>query len=126
MLYSNEARLNKNGKLSYGSEETRKVYTILNPLKGSYKELEDKLKKLLEVNNTSILKVKFSNGDTLYLSCTSLEDLDIVVYDSLEDAIGRKTDTCNVAVGNARKWDDSMDKYTNMDISVCGAIRKGL
>lgn len=126
MLYSNEARLNKNGKLSYGSEETRKVYTILNPLKGSYKELEDKLKKLLEVNNTSILKVKFSNGDTLYLSCTSLEDLDIVVYDSLEDAIGRKTDTCNVTVGNARKWDDSMDKYTNMDISVCGAIRKGL
>lgn len=126
MLYSNEARLNKNGKLSYGSEETRKVYTILNPLKGSYKELEDKLKKLLEVNNTSILKVKFSNGDTLYLSCTSLEDLDIVVYDSLDDAIGRKTDTCNVTVGNARKWDDSMDKYTNMDISVCGAIRKGL
>ena len=123
MLYSNEARLNKNGKLSYGSEETRKVYTILNPLKGSYKELEDKLKKLLEVNNTSILKVKFSNGDTLYLSCTSLEDLDIVVYDSLDDAIGRKTDTCNVTVGNARKWDDSMDKYTNMDISVCGAIR---
>jgi len=126
MLYSNEARLNKNGKLSYGSEETRKVYTILNPLKGSYKELEDKLKKLLEVNNTSILKVKFSNGDTLYLSCTSLEDLDIVIYDSLDDAIGRKTDTCNVTVGNARKWDDSMDKYTNMDISVCGAIRKGL
>lgn len=126
MLYSNEARLNKNGKLSYGSEETRKVYTILNPLKGSYKELEDKLKKLLEVNNTSILKVKFSNGDTLYLSCISLEDLDIVIYDSLDDAIGRKTDTCNVTVGNARKWDDSMDKYTNMDISVCGAIRKGL
>ena len=126
MLYSNEARLNKNGKLSYGSEETRKVYTILNPLKGSYKELEDKLKKLLEVNNTSILKVKFSNGDTLYLSCTSLEDLDIVIYDSLDDAIGRKTDTCNVTVGNARKWNDSMDKYTNMDISVCGAIRKGL
>lgn len=126
MLYSNEARLNKNGKLSYGSEETRKVYTILNPLKGSYKELEDKLKKLLEVNNTSIIKVKFSNGDTLYLSCTSLEDLDIVIYDSLDDAIGRKTDTCNVTVGNARKWDDSMDKYTNMDISVCGAIRKGL
>lgn len=126
MLYSNEARLNKNGKLSYGSEETRKVYTILNPLKGSYKELEDKLKKLLEVNNTSILKVKFSNGDTLYLSCTSLEDLDIVIYDSLDDAIGRKTDTCNVTVGNARKWDDSMDKYTNMDISICGAIRKGL
>lgn len=126
MLYSNEARLNKNGKLSYGSEETRKVYTILNPLKGSYKELEDKLKKLLEVNNTSILKVKFSNGDTLYLSCTSLEDLDIVIYDSLDDAIGRKTDTCNVTVGNAKKWDDSMDRYTNMDISVCGAIRKGL
>ena len=126
MLYSNEARLNKNGKLSYGSEETRKVYTILNPLKGSYKELEDKLKKLLEVNNTSILKVKFSNGDTLYFSCTSLEDLDIVIYDSLDDAIGRKTDTCNVTVGNARRWDDSMDKYTNMDISVCGAIRKGL
>ena len=126
MLYSNEARLNKNGKISYGSEETRKVYTILNPMKGSYKELKDKLKRLLEVNNTSILKVKFSNGDTLYLSCTSLEDLDIVVYDSLEDAIGRKTDTCNVTVGNARKWDDSMDRYTNMDISVCGAIRKGL
>lgn len=126
MLYSNEARLNKNGKISYGSEETRKVYTILNPMKGSYKELKDKLKRLLEVNNTSILKVKFSNGDTLYISCTSLEDLDIVVYDSLEDAIGRKTDTCNVTVGNAKKWDDSMDRYTNMDISVCGAIRKGL
>lgn len=126
MLYTNEARITKNGKIVYGSEDTRKLYAIINPLKGSMKELETELRKLLISNNTSILKVKFSNGDTLYFSCISLEDSDIVIYNTLSDAIGKETETCNVTVGRANEWEKCVAKYINTDISICGAIRKGI
>ena len=131
MLYRNEARINKNGTIAFGSNETRKVFTIINPLKGSYTELEDKLKNLLEVNNTVILKIKFSNGETLYFSYIAAGEMtdysyNYVVYKTLEDAIGRETESCNVTVGIARDWPSQNEKYKDLDISICGAIKKGM
>ena len=98
MLYRNEARINKNGTIAFGSNETRKVFTIINPLKGSYTDLESKLKNLLEANNTVILKIKFSNGETLYFSYIAAGEMtdysyNYVVYKTLEDAIGRETES---------------------------------
>lgn len=131
MLYTNEARITKNGKIVYGSEDTRKLYTIINPLKGSMKELETELRKLLISNNTSILKVKFSNGETLYFSYIAAGEMtdysyNYVVYKTLEDAIGRETESCNVTVGIARDWPSQNEKYKDLDISICGAIKKGM
>lgn len=131
MLYRNEARINKNGTIAFGSDETRKVFTIINPLKGSYTELEAKLKNLLEVNNTVILKIKFSNGETLYFSYIAVGEMtdysyNYVVYKTLEDAIGRETESCNVTVGIARDWPSQNEKYKDLDISICGAIKKGM
>ena len=131
MLYRNEARINKNGTIAFGSNETRKVFTIINPLKGSYTELEAKLKNLLEVNNTVILKIKFSNGETLYFSYIAAGEMtdysyNYVVYKTLEDAIGRETESCNVTVGIARDWPSQNKKYKDLDISICGAIKKGM
>ena len=131
MLYSNEARINKNRKIAFGSDETRKVFTIINPLKGSYSDLESKLKNLLEVNNTVILKVKFSSGKVLYFSYISAGEMtdysyNYVVYETLEDAMGRETESCNVTVGIARDWPSQNEKYKNLDISICGAIKKGM
>ena len=131
MLYSNEARINKNRKIVFGSDETRKVFTIINPLKGSYSDLESKLKNLLEVNNTVILKVKFSSGKVLYFSYISAGEMtdysyNYVVYETLEDAIGKKTESCNVTIGIARDWPSQIEKYRDLDISICGAIKKGI
>lgn len=131
MLYRNEARINKNGTIVFGSDETRKVFTIINPLKGSYTELEAKLKNLLEVNNTVILKIKFSNGEILYFSYIAAGEMtdysyNYVVYKTLEDAIGRETESCNVTVGIARDWPSQNEKYKDLDISICGAIKKGM
>lgn len=131
MLYRNEARINKNGTIAFGSNETRKVFTIINPLKGSYTELEAKLKNLLEVNNTVILKIKFSNGEILYFSYIAAGEMtdysyNYVVYKTLEDAIGRETESCNVTVGIARDWPSQNEKYKDLDISICGAIKKGM
>ena len=131
MLYSNEARINKNGKIAFGSDETRKVFTIINPLKGSYSDLESKLKNLLEVNNTVILKVKFSSGKVLYFSYISAGEMadysyNYVVYETLEDAIGKETESCNVTIGVARDWPSQIEKYKDLDISICGAIKKGI
>ena len=131
MLYRNEARINKNGTIAFGSDETRKVFTIINPLKGSYTELEAKLKNLLEVNNTVILKIKFSNGETLYFSYIATGEMtdysyNYVVYKTLEDAIGRETESCNVTVGITRDWPSQNEKYKDLDISICGAIKKGM
>ena len=131
MLYRNEARINKNGTIAFGSNETRKVFTIINPLKGSYTELEAKLKNLLEVNNTVILKIKFSNGETLYFSYIAAGEMtdysyNYVVYKTLEDAIGRETESCNVTVGIVRDWPSQNEKYKDLDISICGAIKKGM
>lgn len=131
MLYRNEARINKNGTIAFGSNETRKVFTIINPLKGSYTELEAKLKNLLEVNNTVILKIKFSNGETLYFSYIAAGEMtdysyNYVVYKTLEDAIGRETESCNVTIGITRDWPSQNEKYKDLDISICGAIKKGM
>ena len=131
MLYRNEARINKNGTIAFGSNETRKVFTIINPLKGSYTELEAKLKNLLEVNNTVILKIKFSNGEILYFSYIAAGEMtdysyNYVVYKTLKDAIGRETESCNVTVGIARDWPSQNEKYKDLDISICGAIKKGM
>lgn len=131
MLYSNEARINKNRKIAFGSDETRKVFTIINPLKGSYSDLESKLKNLLEVNNTVILKVKFSSGKVLYFSYISAGEMtdysyNYVIYETLEDAIGKETESCNVTIGIARDWLSQIEKYKDLDISICGAIKKGI
>lgn len=131
MLYSNEARINKNRKIAFGSDETRKVFTIINPLKGSYSDLESKLKNLLEVNNTVILKVKFSSGKVLYFSYISAGEMtdysyNYVIYETLEDAIGKETESCNVTIGIARDWPSQIEKYKDLDISICGAIKKGI
>lgn len=131
MLYRNEARINKNGTIAFGSNETRKVFTIINPLKGSYTDLESKLKNLLEANNTVILKIKFSNGETLYFSYIAAGEMtdysyNYVVYKTLEDAIGRETESCNVTIGIARDWPSQNEKYKDLDISICGAIKKGM
>lgn len=131
MLYNNEARINKNGKIAFGSDETRKVFTIINPLKGSYSDIESKLKNLLEMNNTVILKVKFSSGKVLYFSYISAGEMtdysyNYVVYETLEDAIGKETESCNVTIGIARDWPSQIEKYKDLDISICGAIKKGI
>lgn len=66
-LNKTEARINKNGKLSVGSDDMKK-FTIINPIKGTLDEkMLGVIKNILEVNNTYIFKIRIK--DTYYY-CT--------------------------------------------------------
>lgn len=57
-LNKTEARINKNGKLSVGSDDMKK-FTIINPIKGTLDEkMLGVIKNILEVNNTYIFKIR--------------------------------------------------------------------
>lgn len=121
-LNKTEARINKNGKLSVGSED-KKMLTIINPIKGTLDEkLLGVIKNLLEVNNTYIFKVTVKNKH-YYCTC-----------------IAPQTDT-DIDTGNLYMYEDiqcATDKVYPMsdeyvkelifgkDITITGAIRKGI
>lgn len=66
MLYDNEARVNKNNNITFGSKREDQKYIILNPIKGLYKDRIDKLKTILEKNPNTILEVKFPDNKIYY------------------------------------------------------------
>lgn len=121
-LNKTKARINKNGKLSVGSED-KKMLTIINPIKGTLDEkLLGVIKNLLEVNNTYIFKVTVRNKH-YYCTC-----------------IAPQTDT-DIDTGNLYMYEDiqcTTDKVYPMsdeyvkelifgkDITITGAIRKGI
>lgn len=121
-LNKTEARINKNGKLSVGSED-KKMLTIINPIKGTLDEkLLGVIKNLLEINNTYIFKVTVRNKH-YYCTC-----------------IAPQTDT-DIDTGNLYMYEDiqcATDKVYPMsdeyvkelifgkDITIIGAIRKGI
>lgn len=120
-LNKTEARINKNGKLSVGSED-KKMLTIINPIKGTLDEKLLGVINLLEVNNTYIFKVTVRNKH-YYCTC-----------------IAPQTDT-DIDTGNLYMYEDiqcATDKVYPMsdeyvkelifgkDITITGAIRKGI
>ena len=118
-------------KVILNSEERRKLFTISNPIKGIYKNIESDIKAILIKNNTMIFKLSFSNGESLFLSYIpsgkSKDRYNYMVYNSYDDAIGKNIDKiCSISVGIARDWKYIEDRYKSLEVSLCGVILKGL
>lgn len=121
----------EDSKVIINSEERRKLFTISNPIKGIYKDIESDIKAILMRNNTMIFKLSFSNGESLFLSYIpsgkSKDRYNYMVYNSYDDAIGKNIGkTCSVSIGIARYWKYIEDRYKSLEVSLCGVILKGL
>ena len=117
-LNKTEARINKNGKLSVGSED-KKMLTIINPIKGTLDEkLFGVIKNLLEVNNTYIFKVTVKNKH-YYCTCIApnIDTNNLYVYEDIQ-----------CATDNVYPMDNECVKELifGKDITITGAIRKGI
>lgn len=128
-LNSTEARLTKTSKIVFGSENLGKYYTMINPLKGSYADLEKEIYKILEINNTSILELTFDHRVRVYLSnagkdATKPSCYFYAMYPTREEAIECVHDDF-YTISIARDWDHVKSKYSGSDVSVSGVIRKG-
>lgn len=121
-LNKTEARINKNGKLSVGSED-KKMLTIINPIKGTLDEkLLGVIKNLLEVNNTYIFKVTVRNKH-YYCTCiapqtdTDIDTGNLYMYEDIQcatDKVYPMSDEC------------VKELIFGKDITIAGAIRKGI
>lgn len=120
-LNKTEARINKNGKLSVGSED-KKMLTIINPIKGTLDEkLFGVIKNLLEVNNTYIFKF-IVKGKHYYCTCIApqtdptIDTGNLYVYEDIQ-----------CATDNVYPMDNGCVKELifGKDITITGAIRKG-
>lgn len=128
-LNTMEARLTKTNKIVFGSESIGKYYTLINPLKGSYSDLEKQIYKILEINNTSILELTFDHMVRVYLSNAGkdIKKSDCyfyAMYPTREEALGIDMNE-SYSVSIARDWDLVKSKYSRSDVSVSGVIRKG-
>lgn len=121
-LNKTEARINKNGKLSVGSED-KKMLTIINPIKGTLDEkLFGVIKNLLEVNNTYIFKF-IVKGKHYYCTCIApqtdptIDTGNLYVYEDIQ-----------CATDNVYPMDNGCVKELifGKDITITGAIRKGV
>lgn len=121
-LNKTEARINKNGKLSVGSED-KKMLTIINPIKGTLDEkLFGVIKNLLEVNNTYIFKF-IVKGKHYYCTCIApqtdptIDTGNLYVYEDIQ-----------CATDNVYPMDNGCVKELifGKDITITGAIRKGI
>lgn len=121
-LNKTEARINKNGKLSVGSED-KKMLTIINPIKGTLDEkLFGVIKNLLEVNNTYIFKF-IVKGKHYYCTCIApqtdptIDTGNLYVYEDIQ-----------CATDNIYPMDNGCVKELifGKDITITGAIRKGV
>lgn len=119
-LNKTEARINKNGKLSVGSED-KKMLTIINPIKGTLDEkLLGVIKNLLEVNNTYIFKVTVRNKH-YYCTCiapqTDTDTGNLYMYEDIQCATDNAYPMSNECV---------KELIFGKDITITGAIRKGI
>lgn len=122
-LNKTEARINKNGKLTVGSDDKR-MLTIINPIKGTIDEnLLGVIKNILDINNTYIFRLVI-NGKHWY--CTSIapnkstdtnKDGNLYMYDDLQYADDYLEPISNICIN---------ELFFGKDISITGAIRKGL
>ncbi len=120
-LNKTEARINKNGKLSVGSED-KKMLTIINPIKGTLDEkLFGVIKNLLEVNNTYIFKF-IVKGKHYYCTCIApqtdptIDTGNLYVYEDIQRATDNVYPMNNECV---------KELIFGKDITITGAIRKG-
>lgn len=121
-LNKTEARINKNGKLSVGSED-KKMLTIINPIKGTLDEkLLGVIKNLLEVNNTYIFKVTVRNKH-YYCTCiaphtdTDIDTGNLYMYEDIQCATDKVYPMSDEYV---------KELIFGKDITITGAIRKGI
>ena len=127
-IFTTEARITKTNKIIFGSDVTSKAkyYTIINPIKGSYEDLEDRLYKILKTNTPSILELIISHKK-IYIayiesSVHNTEDFNVdncILYYDREDAINDVQDT-------HFRWHQLKSKiiYPGIDISISGVIRR--
>lgn len=127
-IFTTEARITKTNKIIFGSDVTSKAkyYTIINPIKGSYEDLEDKLYKILKINTPSVLELIISHNKVYIAyvesSVHNTEDFNVdncVLYCDKEDAINDVQDT-------HLSWTQLKSKiiYPGIDISISGVIRR--
>lgn len=120
-LNKTEARINKNGKLSVGSDDMKK-FTIINPIKGTLdKKMLGVIKNILEVNNTYIFKIRIK--DTYYYCTCGAPKTDASEHDNGNLYMYRMCATDNVY-----PMDNECVKELifGTDITITGAIRKGI
>lgn len=129
-LNKTEAYINKKKRINYGSLTHDDTFTFINPLKGSYKDLENKIFQILEINRDAILEIWISNdAQVFYLTNIGVDEnaeraYKYAMYPTKKDVIGWNG-VSSVTISIARDWDLYKKDYMDRDIIVRGVLRKG-
>lgn len=129
-LNKTEAYINMKKRINYGSLTHNDTFIFINQLKGRYKDLENEIFQILEINKDAILEI-FVPYFPLIFYLTNIgvdEDAEraykYAMYPTKKDAIGWNG-VSGVTISVAKDWDlykkDFMDRY----IIVRGVLRKG-
>ena len=126
-LNKGEAYICKNNKVKYVVNDDNRPCVILNPLKGSYKELRDKIMDIISSNNI-LLGIKFNNLNTYYLTVGRIDPV-------TNEKIISYTDNCKyikyvrhdeVSLPEISNWADYEKNIEDCDVNVYHVIHKGL
>ena len=129
-LNKTEAYINKRNSIKYGSDDHDDTFTIINPLKGSYKDLENKIFKILEINKEAILEIWLpTDAQVFYLTNIGVDEnaeraYKYAMYPSKKDVIGWNG-VSSVSISFAKDWDLYKKDYIDRDVIVRGVLRKG-
>lgn len=129
-LNKTEAYINKKKRINYGSLTHDDTFTFINPLNGSYKDLENKIFQILEINRDAILEIWIPNDAQVFYLTNIGVDKDAeraykyAMYPTKKDVIGRNG-VSSVTISIARDWDLYKKDYMDRDIIVRGVLRKG-
>ena len=124
------AYINKNNRINYGSLTYSDTLVFINPLKGIYKDLENEIFQILEINRDAILEICVPNDPQLFYLTNSGVDEDAeraykyALYPTKKDAIGWKG-VFGVTIAIAKDWDLYKKDYMYRYIIVRGVLRKG-
>ena len=129
-LNKTEAYINKKNRISYGSLIHDDTFIFINPIKGAYKDLENKIFKILEINRDAILEIWIPTAaQVLYLTNIGIDEnadraYKYAMYPTKKDVIGWNG-VSSVSISIARDWDLYKKDYMNSDIIIRGVLRKG-
>lgn len=129
-LNKTEAYINTRNRINYGSSIHDDTFTFINPLKGSYKDLENKIFKILEINRDAILEIWLPNdAQIFYLTNIGIDEdaeraYKYAMYPTKKDVIGWNG-VSSASISIARDWDLYKKDYMDRDIVVRGVLRKG-
>lgn len=112
-LYDKEARILKNKTISFGRNKNNNIYNIINPIKGSFIDIEKDLLELLEVNPEYIFILSADNKKICISKSNNIGVEDCyTVSDSIDDI-----------KLNIYSWDFIYNKYKDSDIAIIKVVK---